>query len=279
MSRFTNFRNAYGYWEEDNNHSCMSSTNRMPTRRTSSMVFSSNNEPEDTSSYSQDCTSRQDCLDLRPWCENYGTYCQGGEDGEIFIPEIPNSSGTCTWGGCPSRNPFPTPMPTNAEEGSGYYNCVQWGCKRSYEVPGGDDENGEGRGIGRDCRQTLDQCCDLCDSYQVNCQACDESEQFEECDVSADAIGYCLAQGFGYPTNNFNVGNVECVSCMDYEDELINYTRNKIKKYGWTDEQVKEYMEKYENNFEWTHQDHKVPSNCLTECTKTAGQFAPNPNA
>ena len=274
MSTFTKFGNAYGYWEEDNNQKCMNTRRipkkTMPNRRTSSMIYST----DPTSS--QQCKSRQDCLESRPWCENYGTYCQGGEDGEIFIPELPNTSGVCTWGGCPSRNPFPTPIPTNAEEGSGYYNCVQWGCRRSFEIPGGDKND---RSVGKDCYNSLENCCDKCGEYQTNCQSCNKTDEFDECDVSADAIGYCLAQGFGYPTNNFNVGNVDCVSCTDYEDELTVYTEKKLIDSGWSAEQIDDYMNKYTANFNWTHDDHKVPSNCLSECTKTAGQFAPNPNA
>lgn len=272
MSRFTKFENAYGYWEEDDNYGCLSN-------KSTSMIYSTDPDAPE----SLPCFSTGNCFEYRPWCKNFTggqTYCDNGVDtlDEVFIPEL--ETGSCVWNNCPSINPFPTPIPTNVEEGgAGYYNCVQWGCNRSFEIPGGDNKL-----IGKDCEQTKEECCNKCDSFNINCQACNETQQFQECEASSDEKGYCLAVGFGYPTNNFNIGDVDCVSCMDYKDELIEYTRNQLVKSGWEEDKIEDYMENYIKNFDWTHTGpantgtvHKVPSNCLSECTKTAGQFAPNP--
>jgi hypothetical protein len=112
------------------------------------------------------------------------------------------------------------------------------------------------------------------------CSACEDDGisivDPKKCEVDAHATGYCLAKGFGYPVSNFNdVGNIECVPCLDYDEEVFDEEERKIRMLGWTEDEIEDYMDEYEEDFYYDHQDHLVPSNCLSECMKTAGQFAP----
>jgi len=103
-----------------------------------------------------------------------------------------------------------------------------------------------------ECQKNLyldeSECCEKCDErVGYNCDPCHITPIPDDtCEATASEIGYCLAQGFGYPTANFNVIPPKCVECTDH---------------GYDP---------------WIHDKHEVPDTpgCIKhECSKKAGQF------
>ena len=160
------------------------------------------------------------------------------------------------------RRPTPTPTPReklwDLQQG-----CKLWPSKYSFYKDMGYETDCETQDIDNDCGakdnfkwcynhggkclknlyQDESECCNQCEDLGYNCDPCHIiPTPYDTCEATSGEIGYCLAKGFGFNTNNFE-DRTECVPCPDEYDQ-------------------------------WTHEDHLVPHNCIKqECSKEAGQF------